>query len=685
MTQKAAMLLFASLTAITVASAELPPVIINEVMYHPGNEQDALQYVELFNRSGQEIDLSGWSFTHGPKFIFPEKTAMPAHGFLVVARDLSAFRNTYRATGLVLGNFSGRLSHHGGKIELVDRANKVVESFKYSDHAPWPSGPDGYLRSLERICPEGPSADPHNWAGSKLGQGKVPGGSPGAANENYSARPLPVIEDVKWVSCVVPGEPIVVSATIASASALENAELRYELLQPRKAGASANLPMRRVLGDVHAGRYEASIPSPADGTLVRFSIKALDHDSLARIEPSPDEPRPAYSAYVAAIPARARIPMVTLLNPVPLPRRGNQKFHPAIPESHQDGSSAFIYIPPQGNIELFDFVEVRRRTGGLKVHFRKDHLLDGMSGINLIFEGPSRWVLSEHLAYELYEKCGLRCEKSGHFRLTVDGRPLGYYLFVEQPNKTFLARTGRNEDGNVYKLLWYNHGVVQQHEKKTNLSTGHGDIIAVIDTLNKKSGDAQWAYIKEQFNVDEVVNYFAVNMCIQNWDGFFNNYFAYHDLTPGGKWEMIPWDEDKTWGDYDGVSRRYDWYEMPLTMGMNDDPAGKGWAVFRQGPFGGTSWWRPPGWFSGPLLANPQFRKKFEARLREICMTVFTEEQFGPSIDTLKNRLRTEVALRAQLKGADEQEAVKEFDDHIDSFRRQLVNRRKFILSHLEN
>ena len=66
-------------------------------------------------------------------------------------------------------------------------------------------------------------------------------------------------------------------------------------------------------------------------------------------------------------------------------------------------------------------------------------------------------------------------------------------------------------------------------------------------------------------------------------------------------------------------------------------------------------------------------------------MTVFTEEQFGPSIETLKNRLRTEVALRAQLKGADEQEAVKEFDDHIDSFRRQLVNRRKFILSHLEN
>jgi len=207
-----------------------------------------------------------------------------------------------------------------------------------------------------------------------------------------------------------------------------------------------------------------------------------------------------------------------------------------------------------------------------------------MSGINVIFEGPSRWVLSEHLAYELYEKSGLHCEKSGHLRLSMDGKTLGYYLFVEQPNKTFLARTGRNEDGNLYKLLWYEHGAVRQHEKKTNLSTGHDDIVTLIDTLNKKSGEAQWAYIKEQFNVDEVANYFAVNMCIQNWDGFFNNYFAYHDLAPGGKWEMIPWDEDKTWGDYDGVSRRYDWYDMPLTMGMNGESSGKSWLSFNQGP-----------------------------------------------------------------------------------------------------
>ncbi|MBM3835293.1 MAG: hypothetical protein FJ403_18870 [Verrucomicrobia bacterium] len=107
--------------------------------------------------------------------------------------------------------------------------------------------------------------------------------------------------------------------------------------------------------------------------------------------------------------------------------------------------------------------------------------------------------------------------------------------------------------------------------EKTNPHTGHGDIVELVDGLRRTTGARQWELIQRNFNVDEVASYFAVNMCIQNWDGFFNNHFVYHDLRPGGKWEIFPWDEDKTWGDYDGASRRYDWHEMPLTMGMNRD------------------------------------------------------------------------------------------------------------------
>ena len=100
-----------------------------------------------------------------------------------------------------------------------------------------------------------------------------------------------------------------------------------------------------------------------------------------------------------------------------------------------------------------------------------------------------------------------------------------------------------------------------------------------------------------------------------------------------------------------------------------------------QGPFGGAGWWRPPGWFSGPLLSNPQFRKLFLARVHELCQTTFTEERFGPVIQNLANKLRAELESSGRVAGQRMQPA--ELNRNIESFERQLVNRRKFLLKAL--
>ena len=352
------------------------------------------------------------------------------------------------------------------------------------------------------------------------------------------------------------------------------------------------------------------------------------------------------------------------------------------------GNSAFVYLPPDGGEpQTFDHVRVTPCKGGYKVHFQKRQALKGMTTINIIFENSPRWVLAEPLAYEVYRLAGVPAESTEHIRLWVDGRLLGYHLLLDQPDKSFLTRHGRDDSGNMYKLLWYGQGVVGKHVKKSNRSTGHDDLLKVINGLNKKTGAEQWEFIKENFNVEELVNYFVVNMCIQNWDGFFNNYFAYHDTGGIRKWEMYPWDEDKTWGDYDGASPDYDWYEMPLTYGMNGDQSPsvdrRSKANRMQGPFGGVSWWRAPGYFSGPLLANPEFRKRFLARLREFCTTTFTDEKLFPIINALEKRLEPEIAIRVNAPGEDAQYTLQRFHKDIQSFRNQVQNRRKFILAEL--
>jgi hypothetical protein len=678
--------LFSFFVFCSTACAASPSVVINEVMYHPADDQEALQYIELFNRTDLPVDLSGWSLAHGPRFSFAAKTIIPDHGFLVVCRSVQAFRRTYKTEGVTaVGNFTGKLNHHGTTIELFNAANQLVESFKYSDHRPWPLAADGYSSSLERISPAASAEDPYNWASSAVRNGKAFSGTPGHTNGCYSVLPIPQVKEVKFENCVTPGEPIRVAAGIYSGDPIEGAVIHYTVSGTAKLHRANTIPMRRTSGAVRAGNFEATLPGGVEGDLIRFTIEATNQHGGLRIEPGIHEPRPAYSVYVTAPGPRGRIPQVALFN-VGNMRNGASKFGPAAKVDSKFGSSTLVYVPPAGNVEVFDYVQVRGRAGGWKVRLNKDRLLDGMSEINVIFEGPERWVLSEYLSYQLYQMAGLKAEKSGHMRLSVNGKPLGYYLFVEQPNKTFLARTGRNADANLYKIIWHANGIVEKHEKKTNRTSGHEDVISLIENLNQKSGAAQWDYINEQFNVDEVVNYFAVNMCIQNWDGFFNNYFTSHDTKAGGKWEMIPWDEDKTWGDYDGASSSYDWYSMPLTTGMNGDSPPRKWGFFGQGgPFGGPGWWRPSGPFSGPLLANPQFRKKLEGRLKEICNTVFTSDQFGPVIKTLHDQLGPEIGLRAQARGENIQEAVTTFDEHIESFRRQLINRRKFILQQLPN
>jgi hypothetical protein len=665
-----------------ITYARAAQVVINEIMYHPPNDHDELQYIELFNPTSAAVDLSGWRLSGGVKFTFPLKSTIPAGGFLVIARDSVALQ---RARGLdlrALGNFTGRLSHKGEKIELLDAAGRVVEKLHFRDQVPWPLGGDGYGSSLERVTTGGAADDPHNWAASEKASAGTPGGTPDERNTVASPKPLPGIENVQWEKFPKPGQPLDIATDVTGKVGIEAVILEYRTIRSARQGSTNELQMRRASAE--GTHYIAQIPAQPAGTLIRFTIRASDKDGATRLEPAGAEPRPAFSAYAMESPQPARIPILTVVNPEAL-RGGGNKMAPPRRTSTGAGKSAIIYVPAQGDgpPQLFDFVQVRRRAGGLKLHFFHDQRLAEMTAINLLFEGPPRWVLSEHLSYELYRKAGMKIENSGHVRLTVDGRALGYYLMVEQPNKNFLARSGRDETGNFYKIQWFGNSIVDKHEKKTNPNTGHEDIINLVETLRKKSGAAQWAYINERFDVDAFVNYYAVNMCIQNWDGFFNNHFVYHDLRPGGKWDIIPWDEDKTWGDYDGAPQDYSWYEMPLTMGMNGDRSSGGSSWFGGGPFGGTSWWRPAGVLSGPLLANPQFRQKFEARLRELCSTVFTPEKFGPIIQNLQQQLRPEVELKARASNQDPTWALKQFEADIASFQRQLINRRKFIVAAL--
>ena len=64
-------------------------VVFNEIMYHP-RSGDGVEWIELHNQMGVDIDLSGWSLQGGVEFLFPNGTFIQAGSYVVVASDVQA-------------------------------------------------------------------------------------------------------------------------------------------------------------------------------------------------------------------------------------------------------------------------------------------------------------------------------------------------------------------------------------------------------------------------------------------------------------------------------------------------------------------------------------------------------------------------------------------------------------------
>ncbi len=152
-------------------------LVISEVMYHPSDAQEELEYVELYNNRAVFEDLSGYTFTKGIQYTFAPGTILDAKQYLVVTRNPVVFAAEYGLTN-VCGPFSGRLANDGERIELSDPAGQILISFQYGTEHPWPVSPDGAGHSLVLAKLAGDPDQASTWAPSA----RI-GGSPGGPDE----------------------------------------------------------------------------------------------------------------------------------------------------------------------------------------------------------------------------------------------------------------------------------------------------------------------------------------------------------------------------------------------------------------------------------------------------------------------------------------------------------------------
>ena len=176
----------ASVTLAAVNSGPRTPAVqIAEIHYQPsptGNVSD--EFIELRNKTGAAIPLEGWRIA-GLDFVFPAGAELAAGAMAIVSSlDPPEFRTRYSVPPEVpvFGAALGILQNSGERVEIRKPGPPdsfgvpsliTVDSVRYNDHQPWPSGAAGAGPSLQLVASASFSDDPQNWFAS----GPTPGGA----------------------------------------------------------------------------------------------------------------------------------------------------------------------------------------------------------------------------------------------------------------------------------------------------------------------------------------------------------------------------------------------------------------------------------------------------------------------------------------------------------------------------
>lgn len=162
------------------ASFYADDIMINEIMFAPLSGDSDDEFVEIYNKSTNTVNLSGWEFTRGVLFVFPQGTTIAPGGFKVVAHNVARFIASYPnlSSNAVAGSFSRALSDDGERIVLSRPVNVgagaetnivlvIADDVSYGRWGRWSTGGGS---SLELIDPYADNSDSANWADSDESQ-----------------------------------------------------------------------------------------------------------------------------------------------------------------------------------------------------------------------------------------------------------------------------------------------------------------------------------------------------------------------------------------------------------------------------------------------------------------------------------------------------------------------------------
>lgn len=140
-------------------------LVITEIMYNPPETgSDSLEYIEIYNKGSENINLDGYHLSNAVNYTFPDIEIGPGK-HIVVSLDSVKFYSAFHVEAFQW-NAGDTLSNAGDSIVLYDAQEQIVDYVEYSPFSPWDTLSNGQGPSLVLCNPFRDNSLPSSWVAS---------------------------------------------------------------------------------------------------------------------------------------------------------------------------------------------------------------------------------------------------------------------------------------------------------------------------------------------------------------------------------------------------------------------------------------------------------------------------------------------------------------------------------------
>ncbi|MGE0708515.1 MAG: CotH kinase family protein [Planctomycetota bacterium] len=588
-----------------LAAGARAEVMLNEV------RPTGLRFVELHNTGSGPAPLAGLHLTGDLRFAFPAGTELAAGGYLIVSSGgRAAFRAAYGELPASVG-FLGGLSGGpcaSGRLRLLDLAGEPLDEVRWRACAA--------AESLQRRVP-GPCRGALAWSAARPTPG-APNGLGAAA----LALDLPsVVPDSVGAGRAVPVAVRLFSPREARVEVRWSTRLGAGSVELRADPEGAGAEDARADAEAGAGErrgrwFRGELPPQPAWTLVAYRFAARD-EAGAAVELAEDEERDEPLRYYvtgAREPSPEtlclELPPAELARLLEAPER--RRFSAALIALR--GDTAEVHSGVKLQVRGGDWTRLWVKRAWV-VHFRPGRPFQGAVSLNLRSGWHDPTLLRDLMGFELYRRLGVPAPRARWVRLLLNGEPAGVFTATEMIDERFLARVGlaggvlyqarppqrgstERADGRRYETP---RGYEVHWRKVTHQDEPYDDLRAFIEGYTARSGEELERFFRAHLEVERYLDYLAVTVALSHWDSAIKNYYWCLDREGSGKWLVIPWDLDRTWGDhFEGDGHDSD----PILLGTEACQVG-----------GKRRWWNR---LRDRFLSVPGFRHRLHQRIQEL-------------------------------------------------------------------